>query len=422
MAGGGAQNVLNQQGCDRVVDLPKRMIFTTYWFLLFAVLAVAGFRLIPRASRRLWWLAGACVVFHAHFAGPAGVLPIVVLMALTYWAGRSRRPGACAAVMVVCVAALCFYKYALFLIGSLVAPWSPGLAHLLAENTRALMPGAPPLAVSFFVFEFVHYLYEVRRGGEPIRSPLKFVLFAIFFPSLVAGPIKRYTQFLPALEQAAREPASAEDLAAGFQRMMLGFFKKIFIADLLTAYIDAQQPQFALEGLFERWLLVAALAVRILADFSGYSDIAIGCARLLGIRLPENFNWPYVARNLQDFWQRWHISLSSWIRDYVYIPLGGSRHGPVRRVANGLVAFALCGLWHGPAWHFVAWGIFHGVGLAVCATYERVPGLGRALAGIFGKEPLAGWLLTQLYVWLGWLLFFYPVPEAWQMAKHLFGP
>jgi alginate O-acetyltransferase complex protein AlgI len=349
------------------------------------------------------------------------VLPIIVLMAVTFLAGRTRSPGWCLAAMVVCVAALAFYKYVLFFIGAIVAPWNAGLAATLATGTRAIMPGAPPLAVSFFAFEFVHYLFEVWRGGEPIRSPLKFLLFAIFFPSLVAGPIKRYTQFLPSLEAATAARVNAADFADGLRRIGLGFFKKVVIADNLTLYIEAMQPQFGASGLFDRWLLLGCIAFRILFDFSGYSDIAIGCARLLGIQLPENFNWPYAARNIQDFWQRWHISLSSWIRDYVYIPLGGNRHGPVRRVLNGLVAFALCGLWHGPAWHFVIWGLWHGVGLAVCATYGRLPAVGTMLSRVFNKEPLAGWALTQLYVGVGWLLFFYPLSDALQMAGKLFG-
>jgi alginate O-acetyltransferase complex protein AlgI len=404
----------------RVWSAGPAMIFTTPWFLLFVAVVVVVFWLLRRPAWRLGWLATACVIFHAHFAGPAGVLPIVVLMIITFFAGRSRRPAACLTAMIACVAALCFYKYALFLIGSLVAPLSAGLSATLSRNTRGIMPGAPPLAVSFFVFEFVHYLFEVRKGGEPIRSPLKFLLFAIFFPSLVAGPIKRYTQFLPSLEAAARARASSEEFAAGLRRVALGFFKKVIVADNLTLYIDAAQPNFAGNGLFERWFVLAAIALRILLDFSGYSDIAIGTAQLLGVRLPENFNWPYAARDLQDFWQRWHISLSSWIRDYVYIPLGGSRHGVMRRGFNVFVAFALCGLWHGPAWHFMLWGIYHGAGLAVCATYERLPA-GPAIAGIFRKEPLAGWVLTQLYVWIGWLVFFYPASIAWQMAKQLVG-
>lgn len=397
------------------------MIFTTYWFLAFAAVAVAGFWLVPRPAARLWVLGVACALFHAHFAGPAGVIPIVVLMIMTYYAGRSGRRAWCLAAMLVCVLTLCFYKYALFMIGAAVASWDPALAARLSTQTHALLPGAPPLGISFFVFEFVHYLFEVRRGGKPIRSPLKFVLFSIFFPSLVAGPIKRYTQFLPALEAGAQR-FSLDNFATGLQRVGIGYFKKVVIADNLTFFIDHHQPQFEALGIGGRWLLVAAIAVRILMDFSGYSDIAIGLARMIGVELPENFNWPYLARNLQDFWQRWHISLSSWIRDYVYIPLGGNRHGTPRRLMNGLIAFGLCGLWHGAAWNFVIWGLYHGIGLGICATYRQLPGgCGKLVSRVFEKEPLTGLVLTQLYAWLGWLLFFYPLPEAWRMFRLLFG-
>ena len=396
------------------------MIFVTYWYVMFATLVVVVFWTLRWPRARLGFLAVACLVFHAHFAGPAGMLPIIVLMILTFFAGRSRRPWACVATIATCVAALCFYKYSLFILGELIAPLSRPLARSLLAGTKAIMPGAPPLGVSFFAFEFVHYLYEVKRGGEPIRNPVKFLLFAIFFPSLVAGPIKRYTQFLPSLE-AGVQRLHWENIAWGLGRVGQGFFKKLLIADNLTFLIDFYQPQFASLSLVSRWGVFAAIAFRILMDFSGYSDIAIGCAQLLGVRLPENFNWPYAAHSIQDFWQRWHISLSTWIRDYVYIPLGGSRHGVVRRVFNGLVAFALCGLWHGPAWHFVIWGLYHGMGLMVCATYRQVPGLGSAVQKIFAKEPLSAWLLTQAFAWFGWLVFFYPLPEALRMAGQLFG-
>ncbi len=396
------------------------MIFTTYWFLIFGGLVVPVYWLIPAPRFRLWFLAAACAVFHTHFAGPAGVIPIVILMAVTYATGLTRRPGWCLAGMAVCVLALCFYKYALFLIGAVVEPWNAGLAATLSTQTHALLPGAPPLGVSFFVFEFVHYLFEVRRGGEPVRSPLRFLLFSIFFPSLVAGPIKRYPQFLASLDEGARK-FSIENLSAGLRRIAMGYAKKVLIADNLTFFIDQYQPQFASLDPAGRWLVLAAVSLRILLDFSGYSDIAIGFARLVGVRLPENFNWPYAARNLQDFWQRWHISLSSWIRDYIYIPLGGSRHGAARRLLNGLLAFGLCGLWHGAAWNFVAWGLYHGIGLGLCTTYRGIPGIGPFLGRIFEKEPLAGLVLTQLHAWLGWLLFFYPLPEAWRMTRLLFG-
>lgn len=396
------------------------MIFTTYWFFAFLVLVATCYWMLPRKEWRLWFLGLACLVFHAHFAGPAGMAPIMILMLVTYVAGITRDPRACVAAMMLTVAALCFYKYVLFLIGFTVNTWDPSLAAVLSDRALRVIPGAPPLGISFFAFEFLHYLYEVKNGGQPIRNPLRFLLFSIFFPSLVAGPIKRYGQFIPSLEEGSAH-VWLNRIGEGVFRIALGFAKKVIIADNLTLYVDSNQPQFESLGMVSRWLVFLAIAGRILMDFSGYSDIAIGVARLLGITLPENFNWPYLARSLQEFWQRWHMSLSNWIRDYVYIPLGGSRHGPARRFLNAMVAFALCGLWHGPAWHFAAWGLYHGLGLSICVSYGRIPIVGSAVKAAFAREPITALVATQLYACAGWLVFFYPLSEALRMARLLLG-
>jgi alginate O-acetyltransferase complex protein AlgI len=193
------------------------------------------------------------------------------------------------------------------------------------------------------------------------------------------------------------------------------------IADNLTAGIEFWHQYYGSLSIAGRWEMFGALALRILMDFSGYSDIAIGLARMMGIRLPENFNWPYFSTSLQEFWHRWHISLSSWIRDYVYIPLGGNRHGIVRKILNGLVAFSLCGLWHGPAWNFVCWGVYHGVGLAISSNYQAALGApGRWLASFLARSPFVGWILTTAFVFVGWLYFFYPLGEATRMLRLLF--
>lgn len=397
------------------------MIFNTYWFICFSAVFFPVYWLLPRPVARQAWLLLGCAVFHWHFAGPAGVLPVLLLGAVTYLAALTRRRGVCAAGVVLCVAALCFYKYTMFLSQELVALLAPEAAAWLVRQAGAVLPGAAPLAISFFAFEFVHYLVEVRRGREPIRRPADFVLFALHFPSLVAGPIKRYQEYVPGLH-AGLAGVTVDDVAAGAQRLALGLVKKIVLADNLTLAINYYGDQFATLSAGEAWLFLAALAARILLDFSGYTDMAIGLSRMLGIRLPENFNWPYLATSLQDFWQRWHISLSSWIRDYVYIPLGGNRHGLVRKVANGLLVFALCGLWHGPAWHFVLWGLWHGVGLVINHSYATVLGpLGRGLAALFTRWPVLGWALTLLHVTFGWLLLFYEPLRAWAMAAKLLG-
>lgn len=398
------------------------MIFTTYWFGLFALAFFPLYWLARPAPVRLGLLLVGCFGFHAHFAGAAGVLPIVALALVTYLAGLSRARWALSAAMLLSVLALVFYKYTHFLTLDLLAALSPDWGDRVHAFARAAQPATPPLAVSFFTFEFVHYLYDVRHGAPSIRHPAKFCAFTFFFPSLVAGPIKRYQPFLASLD-AGLARVTAADVQAGLLRAAGGFVKKVVLADNLTAAIAYWQPHFAEIPLPARWLLCAALGLRILLDFSGYSDMAIGFARMAGIVVPENFNWPYSATSLADFWQRWHISLSSWIRDYVYIPLGGNRHGAARRTANGLVAFGLCGLWHGAAWNFVFWGLYHGAGLAVASTYRTVLGApGRALGTALTRLPLLGWAVTMLFVFVGWLYFFYPVPEATHLLRLLFTP
>lgn len=396
------------------------MIFTTYWFFVFAAILFPLYWLTPSRQARLALLLAGCAIFHGHFAGAAGVIPIVVLGIATYFAGRSGRSGWCLAVIALCVASLGIYKYSPFFVGSALGFFDAQLAEKSALWIRQVLPATPPLAISFFTFEFVHYLYDVRKGRMRITSPVDFALFSIFFPSLVAGPIKRCGDFLPALHRGVAAVATA-DVALGLGRVAIGFAKKVLISDNLAEIINYYGPKFTEQPLGHRWLLFTAIAFRILLDFSGYSDIAIGLARMFGIALPENFRWPYLACSLQEFWQRWHISLSTWIRDYIYIPLGGSRFGVGRKILNGFIVFALCGLWHGAAWNFIMWGVFHGAGLAICSNYRQLLGrAGARIGAFFDRFTPLSWALTTGYVWLGWLLFFYPLPQAYKMAASLF--
>jgi alginate O-acetyltransferase complex protein AlgI len=398
------------------------MIFATYWFFVFALIFFPVCWLLrwPR-SRALWLLAG-CATFHAHFAGPAGVVPIIILGLVTYACGLSRRRWLCHGAVALCAAALIFYKYTLFLSANLISLGGHLGWHFEPVSLPPRwLPAAPPLGISFFVFEFVHYLVEVGRGGDPIRRPVHFALFAIFFPSLVAGPIKRYQNFTSQL-QAGLAAITLPDIAGGAQRIALGFFKKAVLADNINLALTCYEKSFATLSTGQAWLFLAGLGTRIALDFSGYSDIAIGLARMLGITIPENFHLPYLATNVRDFWLRWHISLSTWIRDYIYIPLGGGCHGLPRKLLNGLVAFALCGLWHGAEWHFVLWGLWHGAGLAISSTYHVACGsTGLALGRFLARFPLLSWLLTLWFVTFGWLLFFYDPSQAWAMATKLLG-
>jgi len=386
------------------------MLFLEAWFWLFAAAAVPVYWLCPRALK-LYWLLLASAWFQYHFAGPAGMAPIVVLAVLTYLAALVPRPAPrvplATVVAVVLVGALAFYKYSEFILRSasgLVVVPPP--AWVTAWRSPAI-----PLGISFFTFEFLHYLYEVRvRGREPIANPFHFSVFAIFFPTLAAGPIKRFPDFVPQLHRLENPDPPA--VWRGVQRVIRGLFKKVCIADLVVEYVKAFERAPAMNGPLVIGLAVAQ-GFRIYYDFAGYSDIAIGLAQMVNLRVPENFNRPYWSTSLQEFWRRWHMSLSTWIRDYIYIPLGGNR---AHRVLNLLAAMILCGLWHGAAWHFAAWGVYHGAGLAAEGTVRRLR------PGWFGDGAMPrvlGWATTYAYVTFGWLLFFYPVHTVVDMTKAL---
>jgi alginate O-acetyltransferase complex protein AlgI len=393
-------------------------IFVSFWFIAFALAFFPLFWLVRWPKARLVVLATGCIVFHFHFAGPAGVIPIIVLALLTYTIALTRNRALCILGITACAAALVFYKYTSFfsvkVIGLIYAPLGAWVSH----TASAFLPAAPPLAISFFVFEFVHYLFDVRRGQSPISNPLHFGLFSIFWPSLVAGPIKRYQTFIPQIAKGELD-ASPSLVASGLLRVAAGMVKK-GLADNLTIWLAFQAPQFSTLDIRWRWLFFVAQALRIYWDFSGYSDIAIGFARMMGIRLMENFNWPYLSTSMGEFWRRWHISLSSWIRDYIYIPIGGSHHGLPRKSFNAILAFAVCGLWHGADWNFVVWGLYHGAGLVINANYVRILGRpGVWLETIMKRVPPLSIVLTFGYVGVGWFFFFYPLQEATNMLRLL---
>lgn len=431
------------------------MIFFSYTFLSFMMIVYLLYWNISSPSIRKVLLFCACGCFHWYFAGPAGVIPIIFLAIGTYFSALSQRRYFCLTWIVVCVSALVFYKYTHFISLSIIGAIDPDFGVAVNDQVTGILPNMPPLGISFFVFEFVHYLIEVIRKQAPIRSPLQFGIFAIFWPSLVAGPVKRYQQFSGALAKGLHT-ARAHDIAVGLRRVAIGVFKK-FIADGLTVLINEYGGMYDYLPPEQRWLVFVGVGIRILFDFSGYSDMGIGFARMFGIRLPENFNWPYKATNITDFWRRWHISLSSWIRDYIYIPLGGNRYGVFWTSFNAFFAMTLCGFWHGAAWNFMLWGLFHGAGLIVHSAYRRIavtrvfsarpesislrgdqltlPGVSSTASGegwlrcsplqiyrwMFYYVYLAlSWCSTMIFVLFGWLLFFYPAPKAVHMFSLLF--
>jgi alginate O-acetyltransferase complex protein AlgI len=255
-----------------------------------------------------------------------------------------------------------------------------------------------PLGISFFVFQKISYLIDLRRGDRHIYGFLDFCMFVSFFPQLIAGPLVRHNEIIHQFREDPRGPALWENLSRGFVLFAIGVSKKVLLADTLAMLAD---PLFTKAlgtplSLAEAWAAAGSYTLQIYFDFSGYSDMAIGLGLMFGLRLPFNFDAPYRALSVRDFWRRWHMTLSRFLRDYLYIPLGGSRCGPIRQAVNVVATMLLGGLWHGANWTFVVWGGLHGIGLAVNHVWDQ--------RGFRLPWPIA-WLLTMLFVMACWVLF-----------------
>jgi alginate O-acetyltransferase complex protein AlgI len=397
------------------------MIFNTWIFAIFGVVVLAAYwTLIPQRLKPYYIIATGCV-FYAY-AVPAYLVLILVLGLVTFTIarlmlapGRSRRgKKALLAIGVVLIAGvLVYFKYTKLL-----------AATINEAASRDILPLPSiiiPLAISFFTFEFVHVLVDVYYGKIAELDALDFAVFTMFFPTLVAGPIKRFQSFAPQVRSV--EPLTSATALLNIYRVAIGLAKKYIIADSMTLLTQPILTPGLPYATPDYWVAMLAYTAKIYFDFTGYSDIAIGVAALLGFRIPENFDRPYWAENISQFWRRWHMSLSSWIRDYIFIPLGGSRRGRVFTAINLFIAMALAGLWHGAAWTFVLWGLWHGVGLAAhrawsVAAVPRVPVLNRGAVQVRAVSIVA----TFLFVCFGWVLFAATsTANAAVVYAHLFG-
>ncbi len=396
------------------------MIFNTWSFAIFGLIAWSLYWAFVPQRFKPQYLIATGIVFYA-FSVPAYLALIAALSAVTYGCARvmldeARSPRARSAALAVgvilIVGVLVAFKYTRFL-AAIVNQVS---AHDIVPIPQLIVP----LAISFFTFEFVHVLVDIRLGKIVSLSLIDFLTFTFFFPTLVAGPIKRFQSFATQIHRISAP--SQSDMLHNFYRIAIGVFKKVVIADsasVLTAPILNPTDPF---HRLDYWIAFFAYAAKIYFDFTGYSDIAIGIAGTLGLKIPENFDRPYWSKNIQEFWRRWHITLSSWIRDYVFIPLGGSRRPPIIVVLNLLLAMALAGLWHGAAWTFVLWGLWHGTGLAIQRVWSSavVPKVAVLRAG-GGLVTLASIALTFLFVGSGWMLFAATsLGDAMTVYKHLF--
>ncbi len=348
------------------------MVFSSPLFLFLFLPLCLALTFAAGARFRNGILLGASVVYYGF--GEWRFLPIVLgsvllnyLLGLAVGRFRGGRyaPAMLAAAVVLNLGLLAWFKYANFFAG--IANQAGGLVGHPAWVTLA--PIALPLGISFFTFHALSYVIDIYRGDAPAqRSPSRLALYILFFPQLVAGPIVRYHEIA---EQLVSRVVTVADFAAGVERFTIGLGKKMLIANSVAEIADAVYGMPADQLTCPlAWLGTLAYALQIYFDFSGYSDMAVGLARMFGFRFPENFNYPYVARSITDFWRRWHMSLSRFFRDYLYIPLGGNRVSSGRVYLNLVLVFFLCGLWHGASWNFVVWGLLHGLFLVL----ERIGG------------------------------------------------
>lgn len=369
------------------------MLFNSRLFILVFLPAVlAGFFGWSWFGRRpaLWWVLVTSLFFYAWWK-PVLLLLLLLSIGVNFCVGRTITRSKHGRVWLVTglvfnLALLCFFKYAAFLMS---------LAGLGASVAGIYLP----LGISFFTFQQIMYLVDIGAGDTPPADFLEYACFISFFPHLIAGPIVRPQHILPQLAKLQPFLEWQKRLAGGAEIFLLGLAKKLVLADGLAHFAD---PGFAAAArlepisLIEAWVALLAYALQIYFDFSGYSDMAIGLARMFGIDFPVNFNSPYKAANISAFWRRWNITLSGFLREYLYIPLGGNRHGETRRIFNLMVTMLLGGLWHGAAWRFLIWGGMHGVYVVIHGWSERLK---------LPVPKILGWMLTLFCVLMAWVPF-----------------
>lgn len=385
------------------------MLFNSTQFLLFLPLALLGYFLMPY---RLRWIFVLLCSYYFYMCWRIEYVLLIMFSTLFDYV-VVRAMGAATdpkvrrrylwASLGMNLGVLFFFKYFDFLMGSgnAVSGWLGGGAPF--PILKILLP----VGISFYTFQSMAYAIDVYKGDkEPERHLGFFALFVCYWPQLVAGPIERSGKMLPKLK--ADFAFDYDRTLIGLNRIALGFFKKVVVADRLAVYVNEVYGHPQDFGTIAIAIAVVFFAFQIYCDFSGYTDIAIGCARIMGVQLTENFNRPYLATSITEFWRRWHISLSSWFRDYVYIPLGGSRVVKWRMYYNLFLTFLVSGLWHGANWTFVIWGAFHGAFL----VWERLTEAGRTklkTQTILAKIPrlVNAWslLVTFGLVLIGWVFF-----------------
>lgn len=383
------------------------MLFSSLTYLIFLSVVFATYWIVRDSGKKVVLLL-ASYVFYMSWLPVYGLL-LFGLTAANYAFGlllhrfRNQATAILVAAIVFNVGTLAYYKYANFLVSAVLSQWTA--LHNLSATIPPTVPSPVldiimPLGISFFVFEFIHYCVDVKRTGAAIRRPIDFFVFASFFPSQIAGPIKRYQDFDKQVN--SEKKVNREDIIDGLSLIARGLFKKVALADNLAPFVAAGLEKIPTLGSLDAWALILAFALQVYFDFSGYTDMGIGSARLFGIHLPSNFNHPFLAsKNMIEFWQRWHITLSTWLRDYLLMPIAGFRASKSRFHFATMITMTICGLWHGAAWHFAVWGALHGVILVVTREYQELIRETQFLRRMHA-HPLAAPLaiLATFFVWL----------------------
>ena len=381
------------------------MLFNSFVFLFqFLPIVLAGTFLLAgwRSNAAKIWLLFASLFFYSWWHAPH-LFVILAVMLFTYLVGQGLLRSESIALrkwllifgLLADLSVLGYFKYFNFFVGSL---------NSCVGTTFRLDPILLPLAISFFTFQKVAFLMDVYQGKIRKCPFLDYCLFVAFFPQLIAGPIVHYRELAPQFLKARLFRFSGSHLSVGFSMFIIGLFKKVIVADALAPLANSMFAVAAsgkVPSLLDSWVGASAFSLQLYFDFSGYSDMAIGLARMFGILLPLNFNSPYKSLSIVEFWRRWHITLSNFLRDYVYFPLGGNRCGKSRQFFNLVATMFIGGLWHGAGWTFVIWGLMHGAFLAANHAWQKCP------ASRWGGKwtSIPAWILTMVCVQVAWVFF-----------------
>ncbi len=394
------------------------MMFSSLEYLLFFVIVLGLLAVIKGNALKKYFLLVASIFFYSCWDYRFAVL-LLLLTLFNQWVAvnieRSDRNKARKVWLVTAIIfdiiILGFFKYFNFFVDS---------ANTLLSGIGLDLPVLDiilPVGISFVTFEVLSYTVDVyRRDVKPFCSS-DFLLMVLFFPHLVAGPILKPRHFLPQLQQEIR--IKKENVIEGAQIFVFGLVKKIVIADRMAQFSDPVFNQPDMYGSVTVWLAVIAYAIQIYCDFSGYSDMAIGSARCMGFTIPQNFNMPYLSLNITEFWRRWHISLSTWLREYVYFSLGGNRKGKVKQYVNLILVMVIGGLWHGASWNFIFWGLLNGIALAFHKFYADVLLKKKRIDSLLYR--ILAWLLTFSFICLTWVFFRSPdFATSWMIMVKMF--